>query len=396
MRIACIYIHNIAVQLARANDPELVGPLIVGGMPFEAGTVADASNEAIACGVKQGMVLRQAYSLCPDAKFLPPNKAACEEVFWRVLDVLDRFSPTVDVEKPGCVYVDVTGVLSENELAIDISRTILSVTRLSSCVGVSRGKFFAWAAAFTSRPAIPAMVAHGAEKEFIAPFSIEFLPCLQETKEHLRLLGVQFIGQLSLFPREALVAQFSLEGERLFDLAMGIDRTPLVPQKRTETAVDAIEFYPPVEGSIEVLKSCQAIVDKLVTEIRSRGKVCREVWLSLKSESGLIHDGRLPLKEASASEPVILRRIDAWLQGIQLPSPVSGIEIALHLTGETCRKVSLWRDFREDRRLMRAAQELKTRFGYQPLKKVEVVDHGAILPERRSKLVEFVDQESES
>jgi len=38
-------------------------------------------------------------------------------------------------------------------------------------------------------------------------------------------------------------------------------------------------------------------------------------------------------------------------------------------------------------------EALRSRFGYQPLKKVEVVDPGAIFPERRTRLVELNEGE---
>ncbi len=395
MRIACVYLHNMAVQLAVVNNPGLAGPLVIGGLPFEAGSVLDASPEAMASGVKPRMALRQAYSLCPDARFLPSNKAACEEAFEEVLRVLDHTSPIVDVEKLGCAYIDVTGVPEEQELIREMSLNIRSSTRLESYVGVSTGKFFARTAAFTSKSEIPLILGVGAEKEFIAPYSVEFLPCLPETRERLHLLGIRFIGQLTRFPREALIAQFGLEGKKAYELATGFDPSLLVPRKKPETAVDTIELCPPLESCIDIARACEVVLYRLLPEIKNQGKLCSKVCLRLKFESSPPQAKALPFKNATISQPAIMKRIEAWLQEIKVPAPVNGVEISLRFIGEEGRRLPLWRDFKEERGPGKVARELKARFGYQPLKRVQVVDQGAILPERRTRLIEIVEQKLE-
>ncbi len=150
MRIACILIHNLAVQVVLAGDLSLHGhSLVIGGMPFEVKPVYDASPEAMACGIEVGMPLREAYSLCPTAEFLPLEQSRYEHVFERVVDILDGFSPVVDIEKSGRAYMDITGVRDELNLCQDILRNISAGTSLGACLGVSSGKFSSYIAAFT-------------------------------------------------------------------------------------------------------------------------------------------------------------------------------------------------------------------------------------------------------
>ena len=89
MRIACVFIHHLAVQIALDEEPGLNGkPLIMGGLPFEAKPVLDASLEAISCGVKPGMPLREARALCPEAVFLTTDGGTYKQAFEKVLQVL--------------------------------------------------------------------------------------------------------------------------------------------------------------------------------------------------------------------------------------------------------------------------------------------------------------------
>ena len=78
-----------AVEVLRR--PELAGlPVVVGGRgdPTERGVVATASYEARAFGVGSGMPLRVAVRKCPDAVFLPVDKAAYDAASAEVMDTL--------------------------------------------------------------------------------------------------------------------------------------------------------------------------------------------------------------------------------------------------------------------------------------------------------------------
>src|SRR6201996_1852907 len=75
-----------AVEVLR--HPELRGqPVVVGGDgdPAKRGVVSTASYEARAFGVHSGQALRRAARLCPDAVFLPVDRAAYEAVSAEVM-----------------------------------------------------------------------------------------------------------------------------------------------------------------------------------------------------------------------------------------------------------------------------------------------------------------------
>jgi nucleotidyltransferase/DNA polymerase involved in DNA repair len=391
MRIGCVLIQSLAVQLALSVDPGMRGqPVVIGGLPFEAKPVHDASPEAAASGVKLGMPLHEAHTLCPEARFLPCDDKKCEEIFEKVVDILERFSPLVEVEKPGCAYLDVSGIQSELSLAQEVLAAI-SGTGLRAHLGISSGRFFSWAAAFTSKPEVAVIVPPGEEKEFIAPFSIDFLPCSAETKERLQMLGIRFIGELSRFPREALAAQFGSEGILIYELTCGIDQTPLMPRKKPQVIAEGTELDPPATTDIEMLQSCQSLLDRLLPEVRAEGKACREVLVKVSFALGELWEKKLPLKEATSSKDIILNRIRVWLEGVKFPAPATEVRLSLWLTAETGKRLSLWPDNRLRPGLAAVANELKLRFNYQPLKKAEEVKPSPILPERRFRLIDTLE-----
>ena len=65
MRVGCFFFPHFPVQVEAREDATLTGrPIIIGGLPYERKAVYDASQEALDCGIRSGMPLREAYALC--------------------------------------------------------------------------------------------------------------------------------------------------------------------------------------------------------------------------------------------------------------------------------------------------------------------------------------------
>jgi DNA polymerase-4 len=339
------------------------------------------------------MSCREAASLCPEAIFIQSDEARYEQVFEEVLFILDDFSPAVEAAELGCAYLDVTGVGNEEELAHGIGSRMSRETGLSASVGISGGKFSSWLAAFSARAEAPVIIPAGKEKEFVAPFSVTMLPCLDKTKDRLKLLGIRIIGELARFSLDAMAAHFGKEGSTMYELAHGIDHSPIVPRKKPEAICGTAELDPPATTYLEMLAACEQILENLLPRVRARGKVCREIRVRLRLPSGLTREKRLPLKEATSVRQSLAIRLRAWLEGTTFPEPVTGLELSLLLEPDTGRRLSFWsKQAGLKQELARTLSHLKSKLGYQPMKKVIAVEPRSLLSERRFKLVD-VDQE---
>jgi hypothetical protein len=68
------------------------------------------------------------------------------------------------------------------------------------------------------------------------------------------------------------------------------------------------------------------------------------------------------------------------------------VELSLSLTREQGKKLSLWPEKDKTRQeLVRAAEELKLRFGHQPIKRSRAVSPKPILPERQFILTDVLE-----
>src|SRR5881398_2603599 len=98
------------VSVEELFDPTLRGKaVVVGGRPNERGVVSAASYEARKFGVHSAMPLRTAYKMCPQAIFLDGHPERYREISQRVYEVLNRFTPKLEMASIDEAYLDMTG-----------------------------------------------------------------------------------------------------------------------------------------------------------------------------------------------------------------------------------------------------------------------------------------------
>ena len=98
------------VSVEELFDPALKGKaVVVGGQRDERGVVSAASYAARKFGVHSAMPLRTAAKLCPHAIFVDGHPERYRDYSAKVYQVLDRFSPKLEMVSIDEAYVDMTG-----------------------------------------------------------------------------------------------------------------------------------------------------------------------------------------------------------------------------------------------------------------------------------------------
>ena len=142
-----------AVEVLR--HPELRGrPVVVGGDgdPAKRGVVATASYEAREYGVHSGLPMRTAARRCPDAVFLPVDRAAYEAVSAEVMTALRQLGYVT--EELGWDEAFVAAQTDDPEaVARRIQQQISGATELDSSVGIGENRIQAKQASSFAKPA---------------------------------------------------------------------------------------------------------------------------------------------------------------------------------------------------------------------------------------------------
>src|SRR4051794_28255709 len=169
------------VSVEELFDPSLNGkPVIVGGKRDQRGVVAAASYAARRFGVHSAMPLRTAARLCPHGIFVEGSPHRYREYSKKILAVLSRFSPQVEMASIDEAYLDLTGTERlwgpPLKTGHALHETISAETSLRCSLGVASSRLVAKVSSDQAKPNGVLHVLPGQESRFLAPLDIRKIP----------------------------------------------------------------------------------------------------------------------------------------------------------------------------------------------------------------------------
>lgn len=234
------------VSVEELFDPSLKGkPVVVGGRPNERGVVSAASYAARKFGVHSAMPLRTAHKLCPEAIFVEGHRERYREYSGRVYEVLQKFSPSVEMASIDEAYLDVTG--SERlhgrpfEAAHKLHEGVHRATNLNCSIGIAASRMVAKVASDQAKPNGILWIMPGQEASFLAPLDVRKIPGVGKvTERNLRACGICKVGDLASFDPAFLEERFGKWGVALAGKARGEDAGGWFDHEVGETSAKSI------------------------------------------------------------------------------------------------------------------------------------------------------------
>ncbi|MFN8520799.1 MAG: DNA polymerase Y family protein [Chloroflexota bacterium] len=308
------------------DQPELV---VLGGRPWDPGSVLDASPGALRAGVVRGQPLGSAHALVPDASFLEPHPDRYRQAMEATLEALVAVTPAVegvtDPEDPafGRVLLGIEGLdrLWGDEPAIVARARATAAATLPGVprAGIGNTRFGAQVAAAlgASIPAGDAPV----ERAWLAARPIRCLPTDPDTLGRLRRFGLACVGDLAALPRSAVVARFGERGGLLHDLANGLDARPLRPRRPVERLRAELEPESPIDGTEPLRFILHHLCDGLCRQLVARGSAVTRAVLALALEDAtdpaVVIEQHLPepVARPDAIERLLVARLETLRPG---------------------------------------------------------------------------------
>lgn len=275
------------------KNPEIAGmPIIVGADPKAGrgrGVVAGCSYEARRFGVHSAQPISRAYRLCPQGVYLRPNFALYEEVSARIMDVLRGFSEKLEPMGLDEAFLDLSDKISDFENTAKVAKKIKEEIKnregLTCSIGVAPNKAIAKVASDYQKPDGLTIVTPEEAISFLSPLPVSRISGVgKKTAEILEKVGVKTIGDLSRLPPGQVRELFGKWGIRLWEIANGIDETPVVTSYDIKSISNETTFEEDVADRRIVLET----VDKLARDVHSRatqdGFLWRTVGIKLRFE----------------------------------------------------------------------------------------------------------------
>jgi DNA polymerase-4 len=217
------------VSVEELFDPTLKGkPVVVGGKADQRGVVSAASYAARKFGVHSAMPLRTAYKLCPQAIFVEGHRERYSEYSHRVYEVLQRFTPRVEMASIDEAYLDMTGTERLHgpplEAAHKLHNAVGAATNLNCSIGLATSRMVAKVSSDQAKPNGVLWIVPGQEADFLAPLDIRKIPGVGKvTEANLNACGIKKVGDLAALDPSFVEQRFGQWGLALAGKARGLD-----------------------------------------------------------------------------------------------------------------------------------------------------------------------------
>ena len=294
-------------SVEQRDNPGLRGKPVIVAWLGNRSVVCAASYEARKFGVRSAMPAARAKRLCPDAVFLPPDFARYRDVSRQTHEIFKRHTDLIEPLSLDEAYLDV----SENKMglptATQVARTIRDQIRtelnLTASAGVAPNKFLAKIASDWKKPNGLFVIQPEEVNSFLLPLPVGRVPGVGRVmEEKLKALGVATIGELRRFEVAALEKHFGRYGVRLYELARGMDKSEVIPNRPTQS-ISAEDTFPQDVLLAQTEPMIRKLAEHTWTASRNESRIARTVVLKLKtSEFKLLTRSHTPESPPSSCE----------------------------------------------------------------------------------------------
>ena len=268
-------------------------PVAVCGDPESRHGIILAKNEpAKKFGVKTAETIWQARRKCPNLVLLSAHHQKYRRYSRLVNAIYDRYTDLVEPFSIDESWLDVTGTLhlfggDGRALADEIRRAVREELNLTVSVGVSFNKVFAKMGSDYQKPDAPTVISRDNYRDLIWPLPVtELLFVGRAAARTLSSYGIETIGDLAAFDKEALMHMLGRQGAVLHDYATGAEHAPVVPARDMpgpKSVGNGLTFRRNLLGWSDIQAGVSMLSDSVAARLRSHGLKCATVQVTIRS-----------------------------------------------------------------------------------------------------------------
>ncbi len=317
------------------DDPRLANrPIAVGGSADRRGVIATCNYEARAYGVRSAMSSRHALKLCPDLLILRPRMDVYKEVSREIQGIFREYTDVIEPLSLDEAYLDVSDCPhfsgSATRIAQDIRRRVSTQVHITVSAGVAPNKFLAKIASDWRKPNGLFVITPDEVEGFVSELAVSKLHGVGNvTAQKMGRLGIETCVQLREWSKVELAREFGSFGERLWNLARGIDHRAVQVDSRRQT----ISVETTYDKDLPDLEACLERLPGLLEELDRR---MQRLDASYRPEKPLVklkfHDfTQTTLEQAGAGRDLDSYRkllSSAWERGAK-PVRLIGVGVRL-------------------------------------------------------------------
>ncbi|HKV42192.1 MAG TPA: DNA polymerase IV [Blastocatellia bacterium] len=286
-KIVHIDMDAFYASVEQRDDPALRGRPVIVAWRGNRSVVCAASYEARRYGVRSAMPALRAERLCPNGVFIPPDFSRYRLASRMASEIFRRHTDLIEPVSLDEAYLDVTenklNLPTATRVARAIREQIRGELRLTASAGVAANKFLAKIASDWRKPDGLFVIQPADVDMFLPQLAVDRLPGVGKvTQAKLDRMGIRTVADLRVLDPAILEKQFGRYGVRLSELARGIDESPVVSNRPTQS-ISAEDTFERDITLAETEPTIRRLAERVWEASRKESRIARTVVLKLKT-----------------------------------------------------------------------------------------------------------------
>ena len=359
------------ISVEQRDNPLLRGkPAAVCGS-LSRSVVTSATYEARPYGIRAGMSTQEAKRRCPPLILVKGDHSKYTETASRIFSILKEYTPLVEVASIDEAYLDITQSLllfqSPRHIAQSIKDQIREKEELTCSIGVAPNKLLAKLTSALKKPDGLVVIQKGDVEGMLRDLPVSKLYGIgPKLTEALNSIGIFTCSQLGRFPVSVLSKKFGVIGERLHEMGLGLDDSPVVPFDEEGDAKSISHSVTLEEDTSEpklLRKVLLQLSERVSRRMRREGFFGKRIAVTVRYSDFFTFSKQKTLSKWVMSGNEIFQQAFEIFQSISHPKPIRLLGVGVsQLKKEWCQMDLFEKRDKKDN-LLKAMDRVNERFG---------------------------------
>jgi DNA polymerase-4 len=359
------------ISVEQRDNPSLRGkPAAVCGS-LSRSVVTSATYEARPYGIRAGMSTQEAKRRCPQLILVEGNHSKYTETAARIFSILKKFTPLVEVASIDEAYLDITQSIllfqSSLHIATSIKNQIREKEQLTCSIGIAPNKLLGKLGSRLKKPDGLVVIPEENVEEVLKDLPVSKLYGIgPKLAEALNSLGIFTCGQLGKFPVSVLSKRFGVIGERLHEMGLGLDDSPVVPFDE-EGGAKSISHSVTLEEDTSdpniLRKVLLQLSEKVSKRMRREGFYGRRIAITVRYSDFFTFSKQKTLSKWMNSGNEIFKLASEIFESIPHPKPIRLLGVGISLLKKEWCQLDLFEERGKKDNLLKAMDRVNERFG---------------------------------
>jgi len=359
------------ISVEQRDDPLLRGkPAAVCGS-LSRSVVTSATYEARPYGIRAGMSTQEAKRRCPQLILVEGNHSKYTETAARIFSVLKDYTPMVEVASIDEAYLDITQSLllykSPSHIAQSIKNQIRECEQLTCSIGVAPNKLLAKLGSRLKKPDGLVVMKKEDVGELLKDLPVSKLNGIgPKLGGALNSIGILTCGQLGRFPVSVLSKRFGVIGERLHEMGLGLDDSPVMPFDDEEEA-KSISHSVTLEEDTSNLNILRKVLlqlsEKVSRRMRKESYYGKRIALTVRYSDFFTFSKRKTLSQWMNSGNEIFKQAFGMFESIPHPKPIRLLGVGVSQLKKDWCQLDLFEKREKKESLLKSMDRVNERFG---------------------------------